>query len=38
MPFPVFERTIHVNTNSPAGVVKCLWEVFVWGCEVLFLS
>jgi len=22
----------------PSSVVKCLWEVFVWGVGVLFLS
>jgi len=22
----------------PSSVVKCLWEVFVWGCGMLFLS
>ena len=23
---------------APSSVVKCLWEVLVWGFEVLFLS
>jgi len=25
-------------TLAPSIVVKCLWEVFVWGFGVLFLS
>jgi len=40
---------VHIHTRTmwevartvvapPSSVVKCLWEVFVWGFGVLFLS
>jgi len=29
---------LFVYTHTPSSVVKCLWEVFVWGFGVLFLS
>jgi len=29
---------LHAADAPPSSVIKCLWEVFVWGFGVLFLS
>jgi len=34
---PQLSTQMHPMTNGTA-LVKCLWEVFVWGFGVLFLS
>jgi len=31
-------HTARTVVAPPSSVVKCLWEVFVWGFGVLFLS
>ena len=39
--FLLFTRAWEVARTvvaPPSSVVKCSWEVFVWGCGVLFLS
>ena len=34
----VLTSLLVVLRSAPSSVVKCLWEVFVWGFGVLFLS
>jgi len=37
-PFPVLWEVARTVVAPPSSVVKCLWEVFVRECGVLFLS